>query len=94
MRSAGRRFRAIDVTGRLTPPIPGLESKSNVAGPMSKFNLQVNGRSHEVDVAPETPLLLGAAGHARAGRHKDSDAGSANVPPALCIWMERPCGRA
>ncbi len=24
---------------------------------MSKFNLQVNGRSHEVDVAPETPLL-------------------------------------
>jgi isoquinoline 1-oxidoreductase alpha subunit len=24
---------------------------------MSKFNLQVNGRAHEVDVAPETPLL-------------------------------------
>ncbi len=24
---------------------------------MSKFNLQVNGRSHEVDVSPETPLL-------------------------------------
>jgi isoquinoline 1-oxidoreductase subunit alpha len=24
---------------------------------MSKFTLQVNGRSHEVDVAPETPLL-------------------------------------
>ncbi len=24
---------------------------------MSKFNLQVNGRSHEVDVAPDTPLL-------------------------------------
>ncbi len=24
---------------------------------MSKFNLQVNGRSHEVDVVPETPLL-------------------------------------
>jgi isoquinoline 1-oxidoreductase alpha subunit len=24
---------------------------------MSKFKLQVNGRTHEVDVAPETPLL-------------------------------------
>ena len=24
---------------------------------MSKFTLQVNGRSHEVDVGPETPLL-------------------------------------
>jgi isoquinoline 1-oxidoreductase subunit alpha len=24
---------------------------------MSKFTLQVNGRSHEVDAAPETPLL-------------------------------------
>jgi len=24
---------------------------------MSKFNLQVNGRTHQVDVAPETPLL-------------------------------------
>jgi isoquinoline 1-oxidoreductase alpha subunit len=24
---------------------------------MSKFTLQVNGRSHEVDVAPDTPLL-------------------------------------
>jgi isoquinoline 1-oxidoreductase alpha subunit len=41
----------------LTGPAPKADCGYETAERMSKFTLQVNGRSHEVDVAPETPLL-------------------------------------
>jgi len=56
------------------------------------MNLLVNGKTHEIEVASEAPLLW-VLRDMLALTGTKFGCGMACVAPARCIWMEKPCAR-